>query len=354
MGVPAQDSFPYKLISRIRARTVRAEARAAASYPDPRGELELRREIAVHLAIARGIECAPSQIIITSGFSGGLGLTLRVLGLEGRTAWVEDPSFPLTRKGLEIARLQLMPVPVDEHGLDVAHGLNAAPDAALVVVTPGQQAPLGATLSLERRIRLLDWAAEKNAWIIEDDYLSELQLRGRSAPALASLDRQGRVIHLGSFSKTISPTFRLGFIVAPVNVTEQFAEAAACLGPAPGPSVQIATAELMREGHYMRHLRRTKRIYAQRSEALMSCLESRGYRTSAAALAVLLHLPAGVADTVIANEARAFGLAPSPLSQWYVSETARASGLLLNVAAAPMQSIPSACERLCEIIGRSG
>jgi len=354
MGVPAQDCFPYRLISRIRARTVRAEGLAAASYPDPRGELELRRELAVQLAIARGIECTPSQIIVTSGFSGGLGLTLRVLGLEGRTAWVEDPSFPLTRKGLEIARLQLMPVPVDEQGLDVAQGLNAAPEAALVVVTPGQQAPLGATLSLERRIRLLEWAAEKNAWIVEDDYLSELKLRGRSAPALASLDKQGRVIHLGSFSKTISPTFRLGFIVAPVNVTEQFAEAAACLGPAPGPSVQIATAEFIREGHYMRHLRRTKRIYAQRSEALMRRLESRGYRTSAAALAVLLHLPAGVADTVIANEARAFGLAPTPLSQWYVSETARASGLLLNVAAAPMQSIPSACERLCEIIGRSG
>jgi GntR family transcriptional regulator/MocR family aminotransferase len=353
MGVPAQDSFPYKLISRIRARTVRAEGHAAASYPDPRGELELRRELAIQLAIARGIECEPSQIIITSGFSGGLGLTLRVLGLEGRTAWVEDPSFPVTRKGLEIARLQLVPVPVDEQGVDVAHGVNAAPEAALVVVTPGQQAPLGVTLSPERRMRLLEWAAAKNAWIIEDDYLSELKLKGRSAPALASLDKQGRVIHLGSFSKTISPTFRLGFIVAPVNVKEQFAEAAACLGPAPGASVQIATAEFMRQGHYMRHLRRTKRIYAQRSAALMSCLQSRGYRTSAAALAVLLHLPAGVVDRDVAHEAHAFGLAPSPLSQWYVSETARVSGLLLNVAAAPMHSIPSACERLCEIIDRS-
>jgi GntR family transcriptional regulator / MocR family aminotransferase len=354
MGVPAQDCFPYKLISRIRARVVRAEGHAAATYPDPRGEFELRRELAVQLAIARGIECTPSQIFITSGFSGGLGLTLHVLGLAGRTAWVEDPSFPVTRKGLELARMRLMPVPVDEQGLDVAHGLNVAPDAALVVVTPGQQAPLGATLSNERRLRLLEWAAEKSAWIIEDDYLSELKLKGRSAPALASLDRQGRVIHLGSFSKTISPTFRLGFIVAPVNIAEQFAEAAACLGPAPSPSVQIATAEFMREGHYMRHLRRTKRIYAQRSDALVSCLESHGCRTSAAGLTVLLHLPAGVADTAIASEARAFGLAPSPLSPWYVSETARASGLLLNVAAAPMESIPSACERLCEIIGRSG
>jgi len=243
-------------------------------------------------------------------------------------------------------------VPVDEQGLDVAHGVNAAPDAALVVVTPGQQAPLGATLSKERRLRLLEWAAAKNAWIIEDDYLSELKLQGRSAPALASLDRQGRVIHLGSFSKTISPTFRLGFIVAPVNIADQFAAAAACLGPAPCPSVQIATSQFMREGHYMRHLRRTKRIYAQRRDALTSCLESHGCRTSVAGLAVLLHLPAGAADHAIAEEALAFGIAPSPLSNWYVSEGDRASGLLLNVAAAPLQSIPSACERLCEIINR--
>jgi len=352
MGVPAQDSFPDKLISRIRARTVRAEGHKAASYPDPRGELELRRELAAQLAISRSIECTPAQIIVTSGFSGGLGLTLQVLGLEGRTAWVEDPSFPIMRKGLEIARLRLIPVPVDEQGLDVAHGLKAAPDAALVVVTPGQQAPLGATLSIDRRLRLLEWAAEKNAWIIEDDYLSELKLKGRSAPALASLDRAGRVIHLGSFSKTISPTFRLGFIVAPVNIVERIAEAAACLAPAPCPSVQIATAELLREGHYMRHLRRTKRIYAQRSDALIGCLESHGCRTSAAGLVVLLHLPPGVADTAIADEALAFGIAPSPLSRWYVSEGARASGLLLNVATAPLQSIPGACERLCGIIKR--
>jgi GntR family transcriptional regulator/MocR family aminotransferase len=118
--------------------------------------------------------------------------------------------------------------------------------------------------------------------------------------------------------------------------------------------LQIATAELMRDGHYMRHLWRTKRVYAQRMEALTSCLESRGYRTSAAGLAVLLHLPGGVANTIIAEKARVVGLAPSPLSQRYMSETARASGLLLNVAAAPMQIIPGACERLCEIIDHWG
>src|ERR1700755_2505572 len=150
MGVPAQEAIPAKLFARIRSSAVRAELSAPAIYPDPRGELELRREIARYLAIARGIECSPSQIIITGGFSSGLGLALRVPGLEGAEAWVENPGFPFTRRGLELARLSLVPIPVDENGLDVDHGLRRFPDAKLVVVTPGQQAPLGFTLSLER------------------------------------------------------------------------------------------------------------------------------------------------------------------------------------------------------------
>ena len=208
----------------------------------------------------------------TGGFSAGLGLTLRVLGTEGQTAWIEDPCFPLTRKGLELAKVRPSPIPVDGGGIDVDHGLCHAPDARLVVVTPGQQAPLGPTLSLERRLRLLDWAKTNQVWVIEDDYLSELQLAGRAAPALASLDHAGRVIHLGSFSKTISPTLRLGFVVAPVDLMARFAEVAACLAPPPGPSVQLATAEFMREGHYLRHLRRTKRAYAVKRAELLAAL----------------------------------------------------------------------------------
>lgn len=352
MGVPAQDCFPAKLFARIRAHAVRAETSAPASYPDPRGELGLRREIAAHLAIARGVECSPSQILITSGFTGALGLALRVLGLEGRTAWMEDPGFPLTRRGLEIARSKVAPIPVDASGVDVDHGFEFAPDAALVVVTPGQQAPLGSTLSLARRVRLLDWAAQTGAWIIEDDYLSELQLKGRAAPALASLDWPGRVIHVGSFSKTISPTLRLGFLVAPAALAAQFAAAAACLGPAPGPSVQLATAEFMREGHYMRHLRRTKRVYSSRRDALKECLETEGHSASIAGLSVLLHLPDGARDTAIAQEALAYGLAPAPLSQWYMSSRPPRSGLLLGVATAPNERLASSCERLCQIIDR--
>lgn len=354
MGVPAAETLPATLITRIRARAIRAEMSVAPIYPDPRGEPELRREIARYLAVARGIDCSLSQIIVTGGFSAGLGLTLRALGMEGQTAWIEDPCFPLTRKGLELAKVSLCPIPVDGDGIDVGHGLRHVPGAKLVVVTPGQQAPLGPALSLERRLRLLDWAQANQVWVIEDDYLSELQLAGRAAPALASLDRAGRVIHLGSFSKTISPTLRLGFIVAPVELAARFAEVAMCLAPAPGPSIQLATAEFMREGHYLRHLRRLKRAYSAKREALLAQLRPH-FETNdvvAAGLAVLLRLPKGTSDVAIADALRPFGMSPSPLSLWYaIAETAR-PGLLLGVATSPTRGLGKSCGRLVETIRR--
>lgn len=354
MGVPAEETFPATLIARVRSQAVRAETGASPIYPDARGELELRREIAAYLAIARGIECSPSQVLITGGYSSGLGLALRVLGLEGQKAWMEEPGFPFTRRGLELARLSLAPIPVDAGGLDVDHGLRHFPDAKLVVVTPGQQAPLGATLSLERRLRLLDWAAREGVWVIEDDYLSELQLVGRAAPAIASLDRNGRVIHIGSFSKTISPTLRLGFLVAPGSLLSRFVEVAACLAPPPGPSVQLATAAFMREGHYMRHLRRTKRAYAAQRDALLACLQLHidAANITTAGLAMLLRLPDGVPDISIARETLAFGMAPAPLSAWYAQPASARSGLLLGIARAPRKNLARSCDRLCEIIGR--
>jgi GntR family transcriptional regulator/MocR family aminotransferase len=359
MGVPAAETFPATLFARLRAQAVRAEAAAPPLYPDPRGELELRREIAGYLAVTRGLHCAPAQVLVTGGFSAALGLTLTALDLKGQnlkgpTAWVETPGFPFARKGLELAGLALAPIPVDADGLDIDHGLRHHPDAKLVVLTPGQQAPLGATLSLERRLRLLQWAAANKVWVIEDDYLSELQLAGRAAPALAALDRDGRVIHIGSFSKTLSPALRLGFLVAPAELVSRFAEVAACLAPPPGPAVQLATAAFMREGHYMRHLRRTKRAYAAKQQALLECLGPTvgPDRLTAPGLAVLLKLPRGAPDLAISREATAFGMSPSPLSAWYATPDTAQPGLLLGVATTPIRNLDRACDRLLEIIRR--
>jgi GntR family transcriptional regulator / MocR family aminotransferase len=354
MGVPATESFPKTLIARIRANAIRAEVSAAPIYPDPRGELELRREIAGYLAISRGIDCSPSQIIITCGYGAGLGLTLRVLGIEGKKAWIEEPGFPFARKGLELARVSLAPIPVDADGIDIDYGLKHAPDARLVVVTPGQQAPLGVTLSLERRLKLLDWAAMSGAWIIEDDYLSELQLTGRAAPAMASIDRAERVIHIGSFSKTITPALRLGFIVVPPPLMTAFTEVAACLAPPPGPAVQLATARFMREGHYLRHLRRTKRVYAAKSEELLTTLRRHfdADKVTATGLAVLVRLPDNTSDLIIARELLAFGMFPSPLSAWYASAQPNHSGLLLGAATSPTKKLAKYCDRLADVIQR--
>jgi GntR family transcriptional regulator/MocR family aminotransferase len=182
------------------------------------------------------------------------------------------------------------------------------------------------------------------------DYLGELQLKRRAASALASLDSAGRVIHIGSFSKTISPTLRLGFVVVPPALVSQFAETVMCLAPAPGPAVQLATAEFMRDGHYMRHLRRMKRLYAARSTTLHTMLQSKGYSARQGGLGVLMWLPEGARDSTIAREALAFGLAPSPLSAWFSPVGVPHPGLLLGVATTTEDRLPAACDRLDQLI----
>jgi len=350
MGPPALDVFPATLFARIHTRAVRAATSGLGDYPDPRGEPQLRREVAAHLAISRSIQCLPSQVFITAGFTGALGLTLHALQLGGQSAWVEDPGYPIARRALQIAHLKTIAVPVDHEGMDVAYALRQAPNAAMAMVTPGQQAPLGPTLSLARRLSLLDWAAQTGAWIVEDDYLGELQLSGRAAPALAALDQTGRVIHMGSFSKTLSPTLRLGFVVVPPALVSKFENTATCLAPAPGASVQQATADFMHEGHYLRHLRRMKRVYSVRRDALKAAIEPFGWPTHLAGLALLLKLPRRVSDTQIAREATTFGLAPAPLSIWHDDPQRRQSGLLLGVTTVPGNGLAASCERLRHLI----
>jgi len=355
LGLPAlEQGFPEQLFARARSSNLlKTGAFSSLVYPDPRGELELRREIAAYLSISRNLHCFPEQVLITSGYSSGLGLVLRMLSVEGKKVWMEEPGYRFTRKGLELASLNIVPVPVDTEGLNVAYGIEKAGDAALAVVTPGQQAPLGPTMSLRRRLQLLEWAASSGAWIIEDDYLSELQIDGRPAPALASLDEGRRVIHIGSFSKTISPGLRLGFVVAPAELVIALSEVAATLAPAPSPVIQLATARFMHDGHYMQRVRRLKRLYAVQRDALCEQLRMRDAEWIKAGLAVLLKLPEGASDTKIVREAMKNGMAPSPLSAWFANPAWAQTGLLLGVATAPEQQVAASCRRLFEIIGMS-
>ena len=350
MGIPADDLFPATLFARLCAASVRARIAAPQRYGDPRGELAFRQEIAAQLTLSRGVKCHASQVFVTTGFTGALGVVLHTLGLRGEKAWVENPGFPPARRALEIAGLHLVPVPVDADGLNVQQGETLAPDAAIALVTPGQQAPLGMTLSLDRRMALLDWAARSESWIIEDDYLGELQPGRRAAPALASMDVNGRVIHIGSFSKTISPTLRLGFVVVPLALTEIMADVVASLSPAPNPAMQMAVRTFMHEGHFLRHLRKLRRVYAVRSHALHAQLTALGYTSHVAGLSVLMKLEAGAQDGQIAREAYAQGIAPSPLSSWYLPGLPAVSGFLLGLARKEGEQTEQACLRLDRLI----
>ncbi|HFZ8993423.1 TPA: PLP-dependent aminotransferase family protein [Citrobacter freundii] len=350
MGIPASDVFPVPLLSRLFTASARKVMSLRQAYCDPRGESELRREIAGKLALSRGIKCHSSQIFITAGFTGGLGLVLHALALQGKQAWVENPGFPPARKALALAGLTTVPLPVNAQGMDVEYGIHHAPGAALALVTPGQQAPLGMTLSLAQRNMLLKWASEKGSWIIEDDYLGELQLNRRAAPALASQDPFGRVIHIGSFSKTISPALRLGFVVAPPSLVEAIADVAASLSPAPDPAIQFTTLAFLQGGHFLRHLRKMKRVYSARSSELAQIMEGFGYDAHIHGLSVLIDLPEGTQDKAIARYACNYGLAPSPLSGWYQPDTPSRNGLLLGVSGKEGESLLQACQRLDRLI----
>lgn len=340
IGVPAQDAFPAKLWARVSVAVARRDAFAPLTYADPCGEPTLRAQIAAYLAVARGLRCAPEQVLVTNGFRGGLALALAVLGVAGRTAWTEDPGFPLTRLGVAAAGLTPVAIGVDAEGIDVEQGIARASDAAVAVVTPGQQAPLGVTLSTQRRQALLRWAKHSDAWVIEDDYLGELQLDGRAAPALAASDRYGRVLHVGTFSKTLSPALGVGFLVAPPALATHAAHVARCLLPAPARATQLAIAALMEDGHYLRHLRRMKRLYRARRDAILARLD--GGR--AAGLAVLWELPPGTDDRAVARAAREHGLGPVPLSLLYTRDAQ--PGLLLGVSTVTEDRLEAACAAL--------
>jgi GntR family transcriptional regulator/MocR family aminotransferase len=212
-------------------------------------------------------------------------------------------------------------------------------------------------MTLARRRAMLEWAVRQNAYILEDDYLGELQLKGRAAPALASIDHAGRVLHIGTFSKTIRPSLRLGFMVVPPHLALTFAETAACLAPAPNVAVQQTVAEFIREGHYLRHLRKMKRLYAARQQRLADTLRElvpSGYGVDAhGGFAVRLILPDEYDDVTVSERALQYGMAPVPLSPWYLSAPA-SRGLLLGATNYPERTLRKDCCKLLELVEASG
>lgn len=314
-GLPALDAFPRKLWSALTAKAARAMNEAELGYPEVCGSIALREEIVAYLGLARGIVCAPHQVLITTGYQGALTLVRQVLLRPGDPVWVEDPGHPQASQALEVGGASLIPVPVDAEGMRVAAGIAAAPRAKLAVVTPTHQSPLGVSLSLPRRMALLAWAEEARAWILEDDYDAEFRYTGPTPPSLKSLDRGERVLFAGSFSKTLFPGLRIGYLVVPDSLIESMTRAARLITRGPPLLEQNVTAAFMARGHFARHVKRMRGLYARRRAALAEALRPH-FRVELAAggMHLLIRLPEGVDDGDVARRALAVGLAPMGLS----------------------------------------
>ncbi len=274
MGLPAVDAFPRKIWARLGARCIRAMQPSDMVHPSVFGLQSLRAEIATYLQVSRGIHCSPSQIFLTSGYRHTIELIAYALLKAGDRVWLENPGYPPTREVLANMNIGSVPVPVDHDGMVIADGIRCAPRARAAVVTPAHQSPLCVTLSLPRRLALLDWAARHNAWVIEDDYDGEYRYVSRPLPALKSLDRDGRVLYAGTFSKVLLPSLRLAYLVVPEALVEQFQQLVHALaGGSPQLTQAIVTA-FMAEGHFARHIQRMRKLYAERREATVAGLES--------------------------------------------------------------------------------
>ncbi|MCW2241447.1 MocR-like pyridoxine biosynthesis transcription factor PdxR [Azospirillum canadense] len=348
-GLPALDAFPRKLWSRLVSRRVRSLAESALGHLPPEGFGPLREEIATYLRIARGVTCDPEQVFVTSGFRGALALIARALPVAGRPVWVEDPGFPQTRTALECCGALPVPVPVDAHGLDVAAARRSCPDAAMAVLTPAHQFPRGCPLSLERRWELLAWAA-RDAWIIEDDYDSEYRYGGPPLPALAGLDRGGRVLYVGTFSKVLFPALRLGYLVVPRPELARFRQVRTLLEGHPPPLDQMALADFLAQGHFSRHIQRMRRLYRQRRDALAAALERHmasfaSIEVPAGGLHLILRFRDGRDDRVAAGRLGACGLAGAPLSACFLKARPE-SGLILGFANLPTQRAEESARQL--------
>lgn len=357
MGMPALDAFPRGVWSRLATRVARELPLSAMMYPAPFGYAPLREAIAAYLAVARGIQCSAHSIVVTAGYQGALGLITRVLLRSGDAVWVEDPGYPHARDALIAAGAHLVGVPVDEHGMDVSAGVTRSPRARLAVVTPSHQAPLGVALDLSRRRALLSWASKAEAWIIEDDYDGEFRYDSLPLPALKSLDEDDRVLYAGTFSKVLFPGLRLGYIVLPERLIAEFTRILQVLYRNDSTFTSSVLTTFMAEGHFGRHIKRMRQLYAERRAALADALNETfadrfRIKLQAGGMHLLAHLesqPRG--DVELMQKARSQGLAVAALSPWSVERDC-GQGLLLSFTNIPTEHAWREVQRLDRALKR--
>jgi GntR family transcriptional regulator / MocR family aminotransferase len=355
MSEPALDQFPFPVWSRLVARHSRASRRSTLNYGSPLGDLALRQALAAYLRTARAVRCEAEQILVVSGSQQALEITARVLLDPGQEVWVEEPGYGGARDALAMAGARLVPVPVDGEGLDVAAGIRACRRARAALVTPSHQYPLGATLSASRRLQLLDWAQATGSWIVEDDYDSEYRYESQPIAALQGLDRDARVVYIGTFSKVLFPGLRVGYLVVPIDLVGRFAAVREAMDICPPALTAAVLADFIAEGHFARHLRRTSLLYRERRRALVEGLELHlGGRLRVVGAEAGIHLVAlgDRRDRAISRRAAEEGLWVMPLSSCYLGRPTQ-HGLVLGYGGTGMAEMSRAVERLRRVVTAS-
>jgi GntR family transcriptional regulator / MocR family aminotransferase len=360
-GIPGLDVFPFETWSKLEARRWRRPS-PAFGYADAAGFLPLREMIADYLHASRGVSCTPEQVVMTSGSQQSLFLISSMLLAPGDSAWMEDPGYPDARAILSAVEARVVPVPVDAEGLCVSVGTALHPDAKLVYVSPSHQYPLGGSMSLRRRLELLAWADENKAWIVEDDYDSEYRYSGPPLASLQSLDKTGCVVYVGTFSKVLFPGLRLGYMVVPTTLVDAIHRGKAVIDRHTSIAPQLVLADFIEGGHFNRHIRRTRSVYAERRAALLSALDRHfgddiAVGPSDTGLHISFAFRRRCNDVHIAAAALREGIEVRPLSQYHAPDIqafdshAVASGLLLGFAPVPVAEIERSVALLRKVCG---
>ena len=347
---PSVDDFPVKVWERCLLSSWRKIKPEELSYPNALGYRPLRESLASYLQSTRGVRCTADQVVITNGTQHALSTIFTLLLNKGDEVWVENPSY----NGVKIALSQIgattVPVSVDDQGLIFDEGVEKSPHGRMAFISPSHQYPLGVTMSLTRRLALLDWAERNEAWIVEDDYDSEYRYSGYPIEALQGLDSSGRVIYMGTFSKVLFPALRLGYMVLPKPLVEPYRAARAFSDRGTRLLEQVTVCTFIEEGHLGRHIRRMRTLYAERQEVLIEMAHKfLGDMLELEPNNVGLHLvgwlPAGMNDDAVSKHLMADGIYAPPLSYFSLTPLPR-PGLIMGYAAIPTNDIASAVKKM--------
>ncbi len=356
-GVPEVRMFPTQVWSRLQARLWRGVTPAQMTYATGPGDAGLRAAIAEYLNGTRGVTCSPDQVVVTSGTQQSLHLVAQLLADPGDTVWLEDPGYWGARSVFRILGLDLEPVRVDDEGM-APDEVQMRKPPRLLFVSPSHQYPTGALMSHGRRSALLDYAAAQGCWVVEDDYDSEFRYKARPLPALKGLDGHGRVIYLGTFSKTLFPALRLAYMVLPPELVDPFARALNELYREGQTMQQAVLARFIADGYYASHIRRMRAVYSARHDALIDAIaqhfgDELPVIGGDAGLHLVLGLPQRIDDVALARHAARAGVATRALSRYHMDQDAARKGLLLGYGAVREEEIATNFGVLADVVRRS-